>query len=301
MSHVAGIVLLSVSLILVASAQAPDPLPRATPESQGMSAARLDEATTLLRQLVDEGTVAGVVAGVARHGRLVYLEAAGAQDLSSGTPMTARSIFRIYSMAKPVTAVAAMILHDEGRFRLDDPVSKYLPEFAGVRVVPEPGATSRPPTRPVTVEDLLLHTSGLSHRTSELYRTLEVRSRTIALPQFIANITHAPLMEDPGTRFRYSEATTVVGRLIEVWSGRPLEDFLDARVFRPLGMTDTAFWADATRRARLVQAYAPQDGGLAPEPRPRQLVGRAQEGLERHVAPGLRVAGVEHGAHAAAP
>jgi CubicO group peptidase (beta-lactamase class C family) len=125
--------------------------------------------------------------------------------------------------------------------------------------------TPRPPARAVTVEDLLLHTSGLSHRTSELYRTLEVRSRTIALPQFIENITRAPLLEDPGTRFRYSEATTVVGRLVEVWSGQPFEVFLEERLFRPLGMVDTAFWADASRRDRLVQAYAPTaDGGLAP-------------------------------------
>jgi CubicO group peptidase (beta-lactamase class C family) len=265
MSQLFGMALLSAALILVAGAQPSDPLPRATPESRGMSAARLAETTALLQQFVDDGTVAGVVAGVARNGRLVYLEAVGVQDLASGTPMTDRSIFRIYSMAKPVTAVAAMMLHDEGRFRLGDPVSKYLPEFGHVRVAPEPGVTPRPPARPVTVEDLLLHTSGLSHRTSELYRTLEVRARTITLPRFIENVTRAPLLEDPGTRFRYSEATTVVGRLVEVWSGQPFEVFLAERLFRPLGMVDTGFWADASRRSRLVQAYAPVEaGGLTP-------------------------------------
>ncbi|MDP1571195.1 MAG: serine hydrolase domain-containing protein [Vicinamibacterales bacterium] len=265
MPHLSGTALLLASLLIVTSAQSPDPLPRVAPDVVGLSAERLDEATALLRQFVDEGKVAGVVAGVARRGQLAYLEAAGVQSLESRAPMTDRSIFRIYSMAKSVTAVAAMMLYDEGRFRLDDPVSKYLPEFAAVRVASEPGATPRPPSRPVTVEDLLLHTSGLSHRTSELYRTLEVRARTMTLPHFVENITRAPLLEDPGTRFRYSEGTTVVGRLIEVWSGQPFEVFLAERVFTPLGMPDTAFWAAGEQRARLVQAYAPtDDGGLTP-------------------------------------
>src|SRR5690606_15797581 len=108
-------------------------------------------------------------------------------------------------------------LHEEGRFDLDDPVSAFLPEFGDVRV--GRGADARPPVRPVTVRDLLLHTSGLSHRTSELYQSLGVRSRADRLPLFVTKITRAPLMEDPGTRFRYSEATTVLGRLVEVWSG----------------------------------------------------------------------------------
>jgi CubicO group peptidase (beta-lactamase class C family) len=262
--HVRGLLFVPVAALasaLVIAAQTTDPLPRAAPASEGLSAERLAEATALLRQFVDDQKVAGVVAAVARRGQLVYMEAAGVQSLESAVPMTDRSIFRIYSMAKPVTAVAAMMLHDEGRFRLDDPVSKYLPEFANVRVAPEPAVAPRPPSRAITVEDLLLHTSGLSHRTSELYRTLEVRSRRMTLPRFVENITRAPLMEHPGTRFRYSEATTVVGRLVEIWSGRPFEVFLEERLFRPLGMTDTAFWADATRRGRLVQAYAPMEGG----------------------------------------
>jgi CubicO group peptidase (beta-lactamase class C family) len=261
----AAIALLLAVLAVPSSARLADPLPRATPASVGLSADRLQEATALLRRFVNEQKVAGVVAAVARRGKLVYLESAGVQSLESRAPMTDRSIFRIYSMAKPVTAVAAMMLHDEGHFALADPVSKYLPEFAGVRVAEEPGATPRPPSRPITVEDLLLHTSGLSHRTSELYRTLEVRSRTIALPRFVENITRAPLLDDPGTRFRYSEGTTVVGRLVEVWSGQPFEVFLEERLFAPLGMPDTAFWAGPDRRGRLTQAYAPvEGGGLAP-------------------------------------
>jgi CubicO group peptidase (beta-lactamase class C family) len=201
---------------------------------------------------------------VARHGKLGYLEALGVQDLETRAPMTERSLFRIYSMTKPVTAVAVMMLFEAGRFSLADPVSKYLPEFQKVRVA-APDGTSRPPAREITVQDLLLHTSGFSHRTSELYRTARVRVRTDTLPQFITKITRAPLMEDPGTRFRYSEGTTVLGRLVEIWSGKPFDAFLDERVFKPLNMTDTGFWARPEQRARLAMVYqSARGGGLTP-------------------------------------
>jgi CubicO group peptidase (beta-lactamase class C family)/ketosteroid isomerase-like protein len=242
-----------------------DALPRATPESVGLAPARLRQATDMLNQFVTEGKIAGAVGGVARKGQLVYLEAAGLQDLETRAPMTPRSLFRIYSMTKPVTAVAVMMLNEEGRFSLTDPVSKYLPEFqrATVFVSGESGPT-RPPARDITVEDLLLHTSGLSHRTSHLYERAEVRSRAITLPKFVENITRVPLMEDPHTKFRYSEATTVLGRLVEIWSGKPFDAFLDERLFRPLGMIDTGFWVQPERRARLAHVYATTPGGLTP-------------------------------------
>ncbi len=236
-------------------------LPHAAPESIALNPTALAEATALLRQYVADGKIAGAVAAVARNGSLGYLEAVGVQDLDSRAPMTPRTLFRIYSMAKPVTAVAAMMLHEEGRFQLDDPVAKYLPEFATVKVVESPGATPRPPARPITVEDLLLHTSGLSPRTSELYRSLGVRSRADTLPVFVGKITRAPLMEDPRTRFRYSEATTVVGRLVEIWSGRPFDEFLQSRLFTPLGMTGTVFWVTAAQRDRLATVYGPAPAG----------------------------------------
>ena len=235
----------------------------APPASIGLDSARLAEATALLRTLVAEGAVAGAVAGVARRDQVAYLEAVGVQDLNARTPMTERSLFRIYSMTKPITAVAVMMLHDQGRFRLDDPVSMYLPEFADLRVGAGPAA--RPPARPVSVEDLLLHTSGLSHRTSDLYRELQVRSRADTLPAFVTKITRAPLMEDPGTRFRYSEATTVLGRLVEVWSKQPFDRFLEERLLRPLKMTETRFWVPPDARPRLATVYGPGPGGaLAP-------------------------------------
>ncbi len=233
-----------------------DPLPRATPGAVDLSANKLDEATALLQRLVDERKVAGAVAAVARRGKLAYLQAVGWQDVESRTPMTDRSLFRIYSMTKSVTAVAVMQLFEEGRFSLSDPVAKYLPEFGNVRV----GAAMQAPARPITIEDLLIHTSGLNHRTSDEYRTAKVRSRSMTLPQFITNITRVPLMEDPGTRYRYSESSTVLGRLVEIWSGQPLDVYLNRRIFTPLGMTDTGFWTRPEQRAQLSTVYA-----LAPE------------------------------------
>ena len=239
-----------------ASAAERDPLPRATPGAVDLSASKLDEATALLQRLVDERKVAGAVAAVARRGKLAYLQAVGWQDVASRTPMTDRSLFRIYSMTKSVTAVAVMQLFEEGRFSLSDPVAKYLPEFGNVRV----GAATQPPARPMTIEDLLIHTSGLNHRTSNEYRAAKVRSRSMTLPQFITNITHVPLMEDPGTRYRYSESSTVLGRLVEIWSGQPFDVYLNRRIFTPLGMTDTGFWTRPEQKAHLATVYA-----LAPE------------------------------------
>ena len=142
---------------------------------------------------------------------------------------------------------------ERGRVSLSDPVQKYLPEFAEVRV--GTGDAARRPSRPITVEDLLLHTSGLSHRTSDLYQAQKVRSRADTLPQFITNITRAPLMEDPGTRFRYSEATTVLGRLVEVWLSAGLTATL----------SETRFWVPSDARGRLATVYGPpQAGGLRP-------------------------------------
>ena len=168
---------LLVSLMFAPAKAAVDPLPRSTPESVGLNSAKLAEATALLKQYVADRKIAGAVAAVARKGKLGYLEAVGFQDLASQAPMTDQSLFRIYSMTKSVTAVAVMMLHEEGKFRLDDPVSKVLPEFKEVGVAT--GAGVRPPSRAITIEDLLLHISGLNHRTSEEYRRAKVRSRSM--------------------------------------------------------------------------------------------------------------------------
>ena len=230
-----------------------------------MSSERLQSATAVLRQFVADRKIAGAVGAVARRGKIVYLEPVGLQDRETREPMTERSLFRIYSMTKAVTSVAVLMLADEGKLRLNDPVSKYLPEFKQVMV--QDGGTGAPrrPAREITVQDLLLHTSGLSHRTSELYRKLQVRSRSIALPQFVVNITRAPLLEDPGTRFRYSEATTVLGRVVEVIAKQSFDTFVVTRILQPLGMSDTSFWVEGDARRRLATVYQrPQDGVMAP-------------------------------------
>ncbi len=240
---------------------AQEALPRAEPGEVGFRSDGLAEATELLDAFVREGKIAGAVAGVARHGRLAYLEAVGYQDLETRAPMTDQSLFRIYSMTKTVTAVAAMMLWEEERFELDDPVSLYLPEFEHVRVMESPGAPARPPASPITVRDLMLHTAGLSHRSSQLYRDLQVRSRSIPMSRFIQNIVAAPLMEDPGTRYRYSAASTVLGGLVEVWSGQPLDEFLRERILEPLGMHETSWWVEPARVSRLTTVYRRSDRG----------------------------------------
>jgi CubicO group peptidase (beta-lactamase class C family) len=253
-----------VSLFALSSAYAQH-LPRVKPESVDVSSAQLNEATALLNQYVQEKKIAGAVAAVTRRGKLVYLEKFGVQDLASQAPMTERSLFRIYSMTRAITSVAVMMLYEEQRFALDDPVSKYIPEFASVKVA-LPDGTTRAPTRAITVADLMLHTSGLSPRTAEIYQREKVRAREYTMNRFIANLVRVPLMEDPGTRFRYSEGTSVLGRLVEIWSGQPFEAFLEERIFRPLRMPDTRFWAEtAEQRARLATVYTPwASGGLTP-------------------------------------
>jgi CubicO group peptidase (beta-lactamase class C family) len=230
------------------------------PETVGLSATTLGEATALLTQYVNDRKIAGAVAAVARHGRLAYLAAVGVQDLSSKTPMSERSLFRIYSMTRPVTAVAAMMLIEEGKSRLEDPVAKYLPEFRDVTVAAPEGP--RRPARAITVQDLLLHTSGINDRQSEVYRRENVRSRAEPLPQLMANIVRVGLAEDPGTRHRYGESTSVVGRLIEVWSGETLEAFFEERVFKPLKMPDTGFVVrpDQAEQWTTVYGPGPEDG-----------------------------------------
>ena len=265
-----SLVSLCIAALAAASATAhAQELPRATPESVGLSSERLDEATRGLQAHVDAGDVAGVVAGVVRHGRLVYLEALGELDRERGMPMRDDALFRLYSMTRPITSLAAMILWQEDRFELDDPVSRYLPEFAGQRVFAEAAdpdvAATRPRRTEMTVEHLLLHTSGLGSRGSAIYRAEQVRLRSITLPQMVGNAARVPLFEDPGTRWRYGISTTILGRLVEVWSGMAFDEFLRRRVLEPLGMTDTVFRVDPSRAHRFGPAYRPgPDGELRP-------------------------------------
>ena len=240
-------------------------LPAATPESVGLSSERLEDATRRLQAHIDAGDIAGVVAAVVRQGRLAYLEALGELDRERGLAMRDDALFRLYSMTRPITSLAAMILWEEDRFELDDPVSLHLPEFADQRVFADasnPGMTATRPRRTeMTVEHLLLHTSGLGSRSSAIYRAEQVRLRSIPLRRMVSNAARVPLFEDPGTRWRYGISTTILGRLVEVWSGMPFDAFLRERIFEPLGMTDTVFRVDPSRADRFGPAYRPGPAG----------------------------------------
>jgi CubicO group peptidase (beta-lactamase class C family) len=245
-------------------------LQRATPESVGLSSAGLGKATAALQAHIDAGHIVGVVAAVAREGKLVYFESLGQRDLAARDPMPNDAIFRLYSMARAITSTAVMVLWEEGKFQLDDPISKYLPQFADQRVFADADTPEMSNTRArrgdITVRHLLTHTSGIGSRSSPIYRAEGVRLRSISLPQMVDNTARVPLFEDPGTRFRYGISTTMLGRLIEVWSGQPFETFLEERVLEPLGMTDTVFWAAGERATRLTTVYRPDSAtdALAP-------------------------------------
>ena len=257
------VLLAALCLALALPAAAQDLAP-ASPESAGMSSDRLAEATRALQAHVNGSNIAGVVAAVARHGQIVYFEALGQRDRETGDAMSRDDLFRLYSMTRPITSTAVMMLWEEGRFQLDDPISQYLPQFAGQRVFADAGAPDLARTRPrsgdITVRHLLTHTSGIGSRSSPVYRAEQVRLRSITLPQLVDNAARVPLFEDPGTRFRYGVSTTILGRLVEVWSGQPFEEFLAERLFEPLGMTDTVFWADGERADRLTTVYRLDDG-----------------------------------------
>lgn len=238
-------------------------LARVEPESVGISSARLRLLDTMLRQHVDDGRVAGLVAGVARHGRIVYLEAMGSQVLAEGahaaTPMREDSIFQIRSNTKAITSLAVMQLIEAGRIGLDDPVSTYIPSFADMVVFTDPddpdNSPTRAPSRAVTIEDLLLNIGGLSHRDGALYQSRAVRSRAEPLDVLVEKIAAVPMMSDPGARWIYSESTSVLGRIVEIVSGQRFDDYLNEHVLRPLRMPDTAFHVPPEKVDRLARIY----------------------------------------------
>ncbi|MFM1895485.1 MAG: hypothetical protein RLZZ385_559 [Pseudomonadota bacterium] len=234
-------------------------LPAADAQAIGFSTEHAALIRELLASAVADGQVAGVVAGVARHGRLVLLESHGWQDREQQLPMTDDAIFQIRSMSKPVTAVAALQLIEQGRLRLDDPVSRYIPRFGFQFVFINPDepflSAERKPSRPMTIEDLLLNTAGLSHRNSLLYQQRRVRDRADTLEVFANKVAGVPLIGDPGAQWVYSESISVLGRVVEVVSGQPLDDYLQDHVYGPLGMQDTAFFVPAEKVQRLVKVY----------------------------------------------
>lgn len=219
------------------------PLPKAEPASVGMDAESLAKIPQRMEAFVEEGTISGAVTLVSRDGKVVHHSAVGQADIDAGRPMKIDTLFAVASMTKPVTATAIMILKDEGKLALDDPVSKYIPEFAK--------ATLRNGGKPraITLRDVMTHTSGLGDD-QRLSGSLEETAKQLA---------KRPLEFEPGEKWQYSPGLTVAGRVVEVASGQPFETFLAERIFEPLGMNDTNFQITDEQRSRLATLYKPGD------------------------------------------
>ena len=250
------------------------PLRTAEPEEVGFSAERLNRIRPAFEAEVAAGRLPGAVVMVARRGRLAYAEALGSRDKAAGAPMSMDAVFRIYSMTKPMTSVAAMMLVEEGRLHLTDPVGRYLPGFDRLQVaqpVVNPtlsrvSHTMVPQAKQMTVQDLLRHTSGLTYPETTANQTLrqtliergfhtaggpEYDARALSPDEFVGRLAQAPLMHQPGTTYEYSLSTDVLGRVVEKVSGQRLEAFLEERLFRPLRMADTGFALKEGQAGRL--------------------------------------------------
>ena len=261
--HFGGVLLLTLCALTFAQAQKPASIKA---ESVGVSSERLQRIDRLIERKIGEEKLVGAVTLVARRGRIVHLSAVGQADAETGKPLKPDAIFRIYSMTKPITTVAAMILYEEGKFQLDDPVAMYLPEFKDVQVYGEGGALVRPKS-PMTIRHLMSHTSGLTYgafgnsEVDRQYRAANLLSGDLTLAEFIKKLSALPLLFHPGEQWNYGVNTDVLGRLVEVWSGQTLDEFFRRRIFKPLGMNDSGFDVPAGKIERFTTTY---QWGLSP-------------------------------------
>jgi CubicO group peptidase (beta-lactamase class C family) len=243
------------------------PLPTRLPADVGLCPDRTQRLMDALKREVDSGRLPGAVALIARRGQIGLLEAVGVQDPATGAPMRTDSIFRIYSMTKPVVSVAIMMLVERGQLLISDPVSRWLPEYAHPQVATAQGLV--PAQQAATVQDLLRHTAGMTYEflgdseVQQQYNQHKLASRERNNEEFSHTLASIPLMFQPGSVWAYSRATDVLGRLIEVVSGQSLGDFLHAEIFEPLGMTDTGFWVLPEEEHRIAEPFAHDpDGGI---------------------------------------
>jgi CubicO group peptidase (beta-lactamase class C family) len=267
----------ALALSLVAVGVWPDAGHGESPQAASSSFApdKLVRVGDYIRNEISTGKIPGAVLLIQQHGQPVYFENFGVRDVATKLPMTADTIFRLYSMSKPITSVAAMMLVEEGKLAPGDPVSKYIPAFADMKVgVEKPGEKSglalEPLNRPVTIEDLLRHTSGLTYgfygdsTVRKLYAQANLFDGDEDNAEFAQRIAKLPLAEQPGTLWDYGHSTDVLGRVIEVISGQSLYEFEKARLLDPLGMTDTAFYvADAAKYPRIAEPM-PDDRAISP-------------------------------------
>ena len=248
-----------------AGASAREGLPTAKPADAGISAERLARVRLGMQRLVDEGRIAGVVTMVARHGKVVEFDAAGKRDLAADAPMRTDSIFRIYSMSKPITGVAMMMLFEEGKWQLNDPVSDYIPEFSDLKVFGTDAAgntTLTDQTHPLTMRELMSHTGGFTYGffsdtpVDRLQRDADVLNIDNTLEEMIRRVAKLPLNSQPGSEWHYSIAVDIQGYIVQRLSGMPFEEFLQKRIFRPLRMNDTGFYVPKEKIRRLAQFYS---------------------------------------------
>jgi CubicO group peptidase (beta-lactamase class C family) len=268
-------IVIAATASLAVCARELQPLGAAAPEQAGMSAERLGRITTMLKKEAADGKLPGAVVMVARKGKIIYSDAIGFQDKGANAPMKLDSIFRIYSMTKPLASVAAMMLVEDGVIQLTDPISKFLPAFKDMQVsAASTGAdgkatyTNVPAVRPIIVQDLLRHSAGLAY--AEITKNEPVKaayvaakfsqpgiheydSRGMTPAEQVERIAKAPLVHQPGTIWEYSMAVDVLGRFVEAASGKRLGVFLDERLFKPLKMVDSSFWLPAAKMPRLAQ------------------------------------------------
>ena len=232
-------------------------------KSVGFSSERLDRIAPVMQEYIDQGKLAGTVTLVARNGKIAYLNAQGMQDKETGKVMSEDTIFRIYSMTKPITAVAAMTLWEQGKFHMFDPISKYLPEFANMKVYVSGTGDSivvEDAKSPIRIIDLFMHTSGLSYgftgsEVDKLYQKLLSKPDELTAENFLSKITALPLTHQPGTAWNYGFSTDIIGALVEKISGKKLGEYMHETIFTPLGMKDTGFYVAADKLERLTQIY----------------------------------------------
>jgi CubicO group peptidase (beta-lactamase class C family) len=248
------------------------------PEAVGFSSSRLHRLTRVVQDAIDRREIAGAVTLIARHGKVAHCHAEGLLDVAAATPMHPDVLFRIYSMTKPITTAAALLLYEEGQFLLDDPVANFIPEFAETKVLvreTEAGIELADLVRPITIRHLLLHTSGLPYENAEgspverLHAQEQIGRMDEALGEKVRRIARLPLAHQPGGGWTYGWSTDVLGRLVEVVSGQPFDAFLKERIFDPLAMGDTGFHVPAGRLGRLATVYTPgEPGNLRPDTNP---------------------------------
>jgi CubicO group peptidase (beta-lactamase class C family) len=267
-----------------------DALPSASPSDVGLSAEKLAILDKSMQAYIDKGKIAGILTLVARNGRVAHVGQHGMLDIENKKPMRRDAIFRIYSMTKPITTAALMTLYEEGKFQLDDPVEKYIPVLAGLKVYAGKDGDSVKLVdikRSITIRDLMRHTAGFAYGlqptspVEQMYRDSNLLNRASNLDRMMEQLAKLPLINQPGEKWVYSVAVDVQGKLVEVLSGKRLDIFFQERIFEPLGMRDTGFYVPADKIDRFATNYGPNPGtnGLKPIDVPSSSPYRTPPGL----------------------